>query len=376
MQALTLEGIRSLAADHAGPCLSLYVPTRTPGTVDGHARFEALSSHARKLLRGKLGAPDEAAFWKPADVLSKPEAWDDPHPGVVLFLAPGFGGFQRLPVEVPELVVVAGSFHIRPLLRLLETNQHYFLLTLGQNHVGFFKGSAEGLAAVEAKGMPRSLEEALGEETRERSVTSHYGARGDNPIYGGTGKADTSRDADLTRFFRAIDKAIWEVMRDEKAPLILAAPERDLAFYRSVSRYPHVAKEEIHGSFQRATIPDLHAKAWPIVQGIVGEREKDVLERYDRLVSRARALSEIRAIAKFAVQGRVRDLLLARDATVGGRLDKATGDVSLHEGAREDGAEDVLDDIAEAVLLRGGGVWSLEKSRMPAKSSIAATLRW
>lgn len=119
---------------------------------------------------------------------------------------------------------------------------------------------------------------------------------------------------------------------------------------------PSTAKAELYGRFPRATISRLHANAWPIVQRIVGEREQEILERYDRLVSRASALSEIRAIAKFAVQGRVRDPLLDRDASVGGRLDKATGDVSLHEGARADGAGDVLDDVEEAVLLRGGEV--------------------
>ena len=39
-------------------------------------------------------------------------------------------------------------------------------------------------------------------------------------------------------------------------------------------------------------------------------------------------------------------------------------------------ANDVLDDLAEAVLLRGGEVFSVEKARMPSKSPVAAILRW
>jgi hypothetical protein len=57
-------------------------------------------------------------------------------------------------------------------------------------------------------------------------------------------------------------------------------------------------------------------------------------------------------------------------------MDPKTGDVALFGARRNEQQEDVLDDIAEAVLLRGGDVWSLEEGRMPTKSPVAATLRW
>ncbi len=377
MQALTVEGLRSLASSHRTPCLSVYLSTHRGHVPDDCSRLDGLSRRAHDLLRDQLPRAEVDAFLAPLQELSKPETWPDQSEGLAVFLSPGFHVEYRLPVDVSELLVLGDSFHVRPLLRYLETNQHYFLLLLGQGHVGFFKGSAEGLVPARIEGLPRSLEDALGQEDRERSVTYHFGAKGGkNPIYGGGGKADSSRDEDLARFSRAVDRAIWSVLHDEKAPLIVAAPERDFSLYCSITRYPHVAAEGVRGNFGRASRADLHQRAWPLVQKIVEEREQEVLARYDRLVSRACALDEVRAIAKFALEGRVRDLLLERDANLWGRLDRTTGDVALFGERKDEREEDVLDDMAEAVLLRGGDIWSLEKSRMPTKSPVAAVLRW
>ena len=65
-----------------------------------------------------------------------------------------------------------------------------------------------------------------------------------------------------------------------------------------------------------------------------------------------------------------------KDAAVYGKMDRANGTVELHGSKASAVEEDVLDDIAEAVLLRGGEVYSLPRQRMPSKSPIAATLRW
>jgi hypothetical protein len=377
MQALTAQGVRSLASTHRPPCLSLYLPTHSGRVPDDQAKLEGLARRARKLLHEKASKAEIDALLAPLDALRSPEAWNQQLAGLAVFLSSDFHTHFRLPVEVPELLVVADSFHLRPLLRYVEANQQYFVLLLSQNHVGFLRGSAEGLVSVPIEGFPHSMTEALGKEDRERSVNYHFGGKGgSNPIYGGGGKADSSRDEDLARFCRSIDQSLWSVLRDEKAPLLVAAPVREAALFRSLTRYPHVAGEFLGADLGKATVPEIHARAWPVVQKLVAGHEGELLERYNRLVSSARSIDEVRGIAKFAFQGRVRDLLLERGANLWGRLDRDTGDVALFGARQDERQEDVLDDIAEAVILRGGDVWSLDKSRMPTKSPIAATLRW
>jgi len=377
MQALTIEMIRSLASTHEGPCLSVYSPFYGGRRPDDAQQREGLLRRAREAL-GDRCAPDRRdALLAALASLSGSAAQPEGARGTATFVSPGFQVGYALPVEVPELVVAAESFHIRPLLGHLQANRHYFVLLLAQGHVALFKGSAAGLIPVGSGAVPRSLEDALGAEDRERSITYHSGARaGVSAIYGGEGKADTSRDEDLLRFCRAIDAALWSVLREETAPLLLAATERLAACYRSISRYPHIVRELLPADLGRAASAEIHARIAPRVEKLMNEREGLVLERYDRSVSGARALDEVRAIGRFAIQGRVRDLLLDRNAHLWGRLNRETGEVALFGQRPDDSVEDVLDDLAEAVMLRGGEVWSIDTARMPTKSSVAATLRW
>jgi hypothetical protein len=375
MQAMTVAELRNLIGEHTPPCVSLYVPTHRGGSPEDRHHFDGAIHSARGELK-KLVPRDLDALLAPITELSTPAFWKSTSLGLAIFRSRDHFACYRLPMQVPELALVADSFHIRPLLRFLQSNQRYYLLSLSQNRVAFFKGGAEGLAPVDLDHMPRSLEGALGTEDRERSIHVHQGARGAaSPIYGGGSKSDSSRDEDLARFFRAVDRALWPVLGHETVPLILASTERELPLFRSISRYSHIAEQALHGNFADAKMEDMHAKAWPIVQHIVEARTDEVRKRYDALVSRARALDEIRGIASYAVQGRVHQLLLERDAQLWGKLDKSNGSLELHGSTRVKG-DDVLDDLAEAVLVRGGEVFAVEKARMPSKSPVAAILRW
>jgi Bacterial archaeo-eukaryotic release factor family 3 len=376
-RVLALEELRLLLARHAAPCVSLYLPSRRGGSPEDRNRYAALLDAARERLVEHLGARAAEQLLQPLAALSTPDFWQASTEGLALFHCADHSALFRLPVRVPERVVVGESFQVRPLVEFLATNQHFYALTLSQGRVSFFKGNASGLAPVELDPGLRSLEQALGPAERERKTTKHQSARGaGRSIVGGTDMRNASRDEDIARYFRQIDAALWAILRDEKAPLVLAGPEREVHIFQRISRYAGLAPNPVHENLAKSSTAELHKRVWPIVQEIARENEQRVLEHYQQLVSSARALDEIRALAQFAVQGRVRELLLDKDAVRFGKMDRANGALELH-GTQGGGAgEDVLDDIAEAVLLRGGEVYSLPRECMPSASPIAGTLRW
>jgi hypothetical protein len=372
---MNVEELRSLLAPHAPPCVSIYHPTHAQ--ADDKQHYEGLLRRARTQL-AKQATQSEID-----DVLGALEALYRPHDGqhgpgaLAVFRSKDHEAVYRLPMALPERLVVADSFHVRPMLEFLQANQRFFLLVLSQGRVSFFSGSMAGLVPVDLRSMPRSLIEALGVEEGERLVKPHSSAyHGTAAIYAGCAGDDNSRDEDLARFFRIVDQELMKVLRDENAPLVVAAPDRQFGIYASVSRYPHLLAEGLHGQFASAGIQELHQRAWPKVEEFVKERESVVLEHYSAGISRRRSSDEISFIARAVVQGRVRELLLARGATLWGRFDVQTGALDLTLERRDQHDEDVLDDLAEAVMLRGGGVFSFEPGRMPSGSPVAATLRW
>lgn len=376
MRALTVGELRALIAHETSPCLSVYMPTRRGGAPEDRAHFAGHLRQARELLAKHCSSSEVETLLAPVTALDTPEFWGQQLDGLAILRSRDTLAYYHLPLKLDPLVVAADSFHVRPLLRFMQSNQRYFLLNLSQGRVSFFKGSAMGLGPVDLSRMPRSLTESVGVVQHERVIGSHSsGGKGQAPIYHGQGKDDNVRDEELARFFRTIDRSLWEVLRDETVPLVLAAPERLHSLFASISRYPHLLHEGVHGNFANAKLDELHAKAWPIVAAYMDQREADVRERYGNSISRDRALDDVSSIARFAVQGRVRELLVDRDAHLWGTMDTATGAIDLHREQRV-AHDDVMDDIAEAVVLRGGDVYSFDKAKMPTRSPIAAILRW
>jgi len=378
MRALTIDDLRTLIANDAAPCVSIYLPTHRGGGPDDKQRYAGLVRRARGLLATSYSQAQIDAVCAPLDALAKDELWSQSLDGLAVFRSQDFSVYYRLPLALTELCVVADSFHIRPLLRFLQSNERYFLLNLSQGRTSFFKGSAHGLGPVDLASMPRSLTEAVGIQGHERVLNFHTGSggRGHAPVYQGSGHEDSVRDEELQQFLRRVDKALWEVLRDENAPLIVVSTPKIAAAFQAISRYPHLLHEHVAGNFANAKMEDLHARAWPLVQTHGEGRLRDATQRYGNLISRGRALDDLTAVARCAVQGRVRDLLVERDAHRWGRLDPATGALELHEKQVDAHDDDVLDDIAEAVLLRGGEVLTLDRQAMPSSAPVAAILRW
>jgi hypothetical protein len=353
------------------------LPSRRGGSAEDRNRYAALLATARDRIVEQLGVRKAESLLRPLEALSSQAFWEASTEGLALFHCADYSALFRLPVTVPERVFVADTFQVRPLVEFLGTNQHFYALTLSQGRVSFFKGNATALAHVELAPGLGSLEEALGPAERERKTTQHQSSRGGvRSIVGGSNTWDASRDEDLARYFRLIDTALWTILRDEKAPLVLAGPEREVHIYQRISRYAGLAPRALHENLAKSSSAELHERVWPIVQEIVRAGEARVLEHYQQLVSSARALDEIRALAQFAVTGRVRELLIDKQAVLFGKMNRESGALELHGTQGGAAEEDVLDDIAEAVLLRGGEVYSLPHELMPTQSPIAGILRW
>ena len=380
-RALTSEALRELVSQRSAPCVSLYMPTHRHhnGAAENRIRYRNLIARAEKLLGASLDSPALSERVGRLEALSNEAFWAQQLDGLAVFCdgdgSPDVRAF-RLPASVPELAVVADSFHIRPLLRCLQASSRYFLLRLSQNETALFSGDQHGLAPVSVPGLPRSLEDALGEPVQaSQSVRSMPGGHGAIHYHvAGTGKAPQS--ADLLRYFRAIEGALWSELREQKEPLVLAAPVSYHTPFRSVQRYPHLHEDGLQGNYERAGLGELHQLAWPLVGRHIEQRLATVLATYERWVSARRAIDELSSVARAALQGRVLDLLVAEGSHLWGQLDPQTAEVKLHSGQDGQRDDDVLDDLCEAVLLRGGDVFAVAPERMPSRSPVAALLRW
>jgi hypothetical protein len=279
-------------------------------------------------------------------------------------------------MPLPELAVVADSFHVKPLLRYLQINERYFVLALSQKQVTLYEGTRERLGPVNLAELPPSMAETLGIEREERHLNLRTLGPVKGPIFHGHGAPAESRKDDLTRFFRAIDAALREVLRDSSVPLILAGVDYYFPLYREASRLPNLAEQTVSGNFDHASAEEVHAKAQPVARAIFQAREEAAVSEYESAHAAGTGIEELSVIARLNAQGRVWKLLLVEGAHLWGHLDRESGILTPAPEQQDSRDNDILDDLAESVLARGGSVMIVPADRMPRGASAAAILRW
>jgi len=195
-------------------------------------------------------------------------------------------------------------------------------------------------------------------------------------MYHGHGSKKDEVDMDTERFFRAIDRAILEHhSRPSGLPLMLAAlPEYHALFHRTSSN-PFLLEKGIDIHPDALSADAFRERAWLAFEPHYEERLDDFIEEFGKANSRGLGAEEVAAVAEAAVAGGVATLLVEADRRVPGRLDAETGGI---ETADLDNPEidDLLDDLAEMVMKKGGRVVVIPAERMPTETGVAAIQRF
>jgi hypothetical protein len=382
MHSLDADYAAGLLDAHEAPCLSLYQPTHRhrPENQQDSIRFKNLLKLMEASLRQMYPAREAHPHLAPFRTLAGDGSfWNHTLDGLAVLGAPGFFRAYRLQRAVPELAVVAESFHLKPLLRVLQSSDRYQVLGLSRSHIRLYAGNRDVLDEVEPDPrVPRTLGEALGEElTEPHHTVASYGTGARGPaMHHGHGSRKEEIDVDTERFFRAVDRAVLERhSRPSGLPLILAALSEHHALFRRVSRNPFLTSDGI--DVHPDTLPPeaLRARAWRVIEPRYLGRLGALVEEFASAKPRGLAGDDLAQVAEAAVAGRIATLLVAADCQLPGRLDGATGRIARDDLGRPE-VDDLLDDLAELTLKRGGGVVVVPGERMPTATGLAAIYRF
>lgn len=370
--------LKRLTQREEGWHVSLFIPTYSSGaaTEQNPIRYRNLLAQANdKLVAAGVRAPDAAAFLAPAQRLAADSHfWLKQRAGLALFLSPTLAYVYRVNAPLPERVVVAAQFAIRPLLPLLTDEGRFYVLALSLNQTRLYRGDRDALIEVELANTPTSLDESLryselGKEHLSFSVASS--GRGEAISYGRGIKSDILKDEALA-FFQQLNKGVVAAIGDDHAPLLLAGVDYLFPIYREANSYADLADNGIPGNPERVPPADLHARAWPVVAPLFERAREADATRYRALAGTGRTANTVEAIVPAAGQGRVETLFVSRDAAQPGAVDPMTGAVTV--GAAT--GEDLLDAAALAAYLNRADVYVVAAEEMPDSAPLAAILRF
>ena len=221
MNAL-LHDYATVILDNAEPpCLSLYQPThRThPDNQQDPIRFRNLLKELAQSLQETYPAQDARPLLKQFEELAQNrDFWNCTLDGIAVLAAPGMFRVYNLPRPVRELVVVADSFHIKPLIRFVQSADRYHVLGVSREKITFFEGNRDALDEVELDpAVPRIPSEAPRGEAKEFNLSAWASSAGAPGVHYSEGSKSDIEDNAATRFLRAVDRAILNIIH---APLV------------------------------------------------------------------------------------------------------------------------------------------------------------
>ncbi|MDX1571307.1 MAG: hypothetical protein R3200_12555 [Xanthomonadales bacterium] len=343
-EALTREFISS-RVDRNGPdaerltaTIAMPIVRKGPETRQNPIRLKSCLKRASDHLRS-LGA-DETWTESLAGIELSADQWRElqRHSAACLLADRDESHLVGIPHSWPEAVWVGKSPWLRPLIQSWMSPSEAAILCLTLEEAWLLQVTADAVWEEKADALPMTLEEAVGGDLDQPSL-QHHGA-GQQTRFHGQAINQDDRDADLDRFFQAVDAALDATLQTHERlanmPLIVAGTEEVLARFERISSRQF--SDRIAGSPPRDRHEDLASTA----RNSMRER------RISKAASRVAAWREldngsmsITELAGAAYDGRVEELVVIGPKPVWGRVTREL-DVETH-GERRDESIDLID---------------------------------
>jgi len=342
-QPLDAAAVMSLQSARGYPCVSLLMPTTEGERIDeaDRATLERLAGQARMRVRQEAPAAGEQTLARldeaVAAVLDRPV-----HEGLALFVNAEVAEVVDLPIPVEPRCVVDPTFATRDLVRALHRTPRHVLLLLAADEARLFDGSLGALVpAASAK----------------------------FPMRAGDGLAGES-------FLRQVDKALGAYLRLHPAPLVVAAAEPTASTFGRLSANTSRLAGIIPGNHLRSPLPDLAGQVRLVMEGYLLSREAEAMELVTTRRGQRRAVLGIDECWRASRWERPEMLAVEEGFFYPAWISEDGDELTPTDDPAELGAiDDVVDELIEGVLTRGGWVALVQDGIVPDGARVALTLR-
>ncbi|OQW37270.1 MAG: hypothetical protein A4E19_13990 [Nitrospira sp. SG-bin1] len=380
---LSAGEFRDLVCHMDGPCASLFMPTHRggPQVRQDPIRLKNLARAAEQSLIDKGYRSSDVRSWLASlsALETDDEFWRYQSEGLAVFVTPTFVRLFRLPLRFDESIIVSDRFHVSPLLPYFTEDERFYLLSLSQNGCRLLRCTRNTVTRVDLPGAPPSMTETPGYERRETQLqfealaprgSGGTGSGGGTALFHGHGSSSDVSTADVERYFRAVDRAVCDVLHDRREPLVLAGVDYLLPLYKTISQYGPIASEALTGNYEERRDEELRRDAWHIMESRLMHNRRATLEQVNEAVATGRGSDRLEEVVPAAVQGRVDMLVIPVDRHAWGRFDPDRQQAEVHDEPQT-GDEDLYELAVVQTFLHRGQVF-------PAKGteSLAARFRY
>lgn len=369
-----------------GPAVSIYFPAqrRDNKGKNNQLMFRAQVKRARELLAECYPADACRAVAEMMESrLNNTAFWGSLTRGVAAFFAPEFERVYRVDLALMDEVIVGDTFHTRPMLRALVRPHHYWVLALDSKDTRLYEVSGRQIDQVAIGVIPSSVQSALFQPypPQQQGQQREFSGAGNNTSVHRMGPGRDGRPELLRQFAQVVDARLHELLRDESDPLFLGGAGPINAIFRQESTLANLFEHGLNESLAHLSNAEILEQTQPLIKKYADFTVAEVRALWEREYGLGQGEIDLQQIARRTLMSQVRYLFIEQGRRIWGDLDRDVGSLSI-SGKNGDnhqdmhgGRSDLLDDLAEFVISRGGEAFVVAPDKMPSETGAAAILR-
>src|SRR5262245_51361450 len=357
---LSRSELKSLQARRDYPSVSILAPTHrtAPSNKQDPIRVKNLVRKAIDRLHEEFSKREVAAVVKNLQQLVREVDWKHTLDGLALFAGRQQSAAVILPFRVKPRAVIDETFAARDLVYAFNRAPPFRVLVLSHN-VRLYDAWTTVLDEHTAKPFPMAH--------RGPGLSTRPGVYGINP--------SAQRAEAYRAFFQSIDAAVDALQRVNPLPLVVVGVERNLAFYREVTRQTDAIFGMLAGNHDRTSPSALGKLVWPVFEVGATRRRTEALVQLDQAVSAQRHASGIDQVWRAAVGGQCRTLLVEKEFKYPADLSPEGDRLLPYTGQGTRSLDDAVDEVIERVMSTGGEVFFYPSGDLDVHQRIAAVRR-
>lgn len=269
----------------------------------------------------------------------------------------------RLSRHVTESVSVGKSFHIIPLIRNFQSDDHYFILGLNKkNFVLKLANRYEIQDFTLPDTIKTELTDVLGDQYTEKRLNS-ISVSSNTATFHGVGGRKEEEDVDTQRFFNYVDKEVTQLCQQYKMHVLLVALPEHQGLFRNLSKNTWLLKQGVDRNFDSLDPTSRVDILWQHIEPVYEQKTETLLHRYNHLES----TESYQSIYEALEQGRVNQLIVEDGRYIGATPIEGILHFSEH-------GPNILNTFANLALKQHVEVVALPPEKMPTERGCFAVL--
>lgn len=384
MALLKKKEFEQLANVKSKYCISIFIPTHRAGkeVIESHDRLKLKKKtqelETRLEEKGLNEREREPYISDLKKLLDDSEFWRHQSDGLSVFITKDDLKYYSLPLYFDEFLYISEEFYLKPLLNLFNTDKKFFMLGLSLHDIKLYEATKYEIVQLEADALtPENLTDAVGKDFKEKVLQMRTGqSEAGGAVYHGHNMAKDFKEEEVEKYLRNADKGLNEVLREEKAPLVIFGDKNIANTFKNLSNYKYIHDNILSPDANNVDLFFLHEEAKELLQDYFEKEFQKKMNQFPELHRKGKASDALNEIIPASVNGKIDTLFVKQAETLPGKVDENELKIEI-DSKISDENQCLLNLAAIQTFKQGGKVYVLHEDEMPGnKKTVNAIFRY